>query len=289
MSVLDKMRNSSDSFPVQALFAVVIASFVVWGVGGQGSTVAPVAEVDGHSITDVEFARAMRLATSRERQALDPEAQAALQQRVLTQLIQDMLVLDEAKRLGIEVSDDEIKRSIARIFKGDDGKYSKEQYDTYLTRTGTSASSFERQLYEDMMRSKVMAVVAQGARVSEQEVKRRFTEQETRLTLVYTRIPAAAFFPAIDITQAELDAFIASSADRIKTTYDAQFDRRFNDPRKATLRTILLRTDLPGVSKEDVKVRLEAVRAQLVAGGDFAEASACGHPARLPARPRAWA
>ncbi|MCK6519017.1 SurA N-terminal domain-containing protein [Myxococcota bacterium] len=273
MSVLDKMRNSSDSFPVQALFAVVIASFVVWGVGGQGSTTAPVAEVDGQAITDVEFARAMRLATSRERQALDAEAQAALQQRVLTQLIQDMLVLEEAKRLGIEVSDDEIKRSIARIFKGDDGKYSKEQYETYLTRTGTSASSFERQLYEDMLRSKVMAIVAQGARVSEQEVKRRFIEQETRLTLVYTRIPAAAFYPAIDIPQAELDAFIASSADRIKTTYDAQFDRRFNDPRKATLRTILLRTDLPGVSKEDVKVRLEAVRAQLVAGGDFAEAA----------------
>ena len=28
MSVLDKMRNSSDSFPVQALFAVVIAAQV---------------------------------------------------------------------------------------------------------------------------------------------------------------------------------------------------------------------------------------------------------------------
>ncbi|MCK6524212.1 SurA N-terminal domain-containing protein [Myxococcota bacterium] len=273
MSVLDKMRNSSDSFPVQALFAVVVASFVVWGVGNQGPTVAPVAEVDGQAITDVEFARAMRAETSRQRRALDAEEQASLQQKVLTDLIQDMLVLEEARRLGIEVSEDEIKLAIARIFKGDDGKYSKERYQTYLERTGTSASAFERQLYEDMMRSKVRAVVAQGARVSEQEVKRRFVEQETRLTLVYTRIPAAAFYPAIDIPQAELDAFIASSADRIKSTYDAQFDRRFNDPRKAELRTILLRTDLPGVSKEDVKTRLEAVRVELAAGGDFATAA----------------
>ena len=59
---------------------------------------------------------------------------------------------------------------------------------------------------------------------------------------------------------AEVQVFAAANPPRIENTYNAQFERRFNEPRKATLHTILLRSDIEGVAPEAVKERQRLFR-----------------------------
>ncbi|MCB9745239.1 MAG: SurA N-terminal domain-containing protein [Alphaproteobacteria bacterium] len=51
------MRAGTDSFFIQAVFVVIIVSFIFWGVGGDGPASQTVAQVNGQRITDTEFQR----------------------------------------------------------------------------------------------------------------------------------------------------------------------------------------------------------------------------------------
>ncbi len=74
-----------------------------------------------------------------------------------------------------------------------------------------------------------------------------------------------------ELTDEEIQIFAAANPTRIEATYNAQFERRFNEPRKATIHTILLRSDIEGAPPELVKQRLEDIRAQVEGGEEFAD------------------
>jgi parvulin-like peptidyl-prolyl isomerase len=300
MSLMEKMRGGSDSFLTQAVFAIIVVSFVGWGLGQDGQKSAQVAQVDGERITSSQLERTMRWMS---RGVKGDAEYASLQQQILTSLVEQRVLLAEAERLNIEVSGAEVEYTIQRmdnttfgmvivpdvdaILQASAGMfpaggemlfveektYKKAKLDRFLAGNGLDEKVFREDVYKYLKVRKVLELASLAVHVPPQEVERQYIEDNTSLALSWVRVPSNAFMSDVQISQTEVDALIAMSPERIKALYDAQFERRYNEPRKATLRMILLRSGVAGMSDEAVSAKLEEIQAEIDAGLSFEDAA----------------
>jgi len=115
--MLKAMRKHAKFFYV--LFFIVILTFIFWGVGTvDKSTSVPVAEVGKERVTLEEYwtsyerAREFYRTLSQGNFTEDMEKNLNLKQRVLDSLIDDLVLMAEAKKAGIRVSDAELAEAI---------------------------------------------------------------------------------------------------------------------------------------------------------------------------------
>ena len=99
----------------------VIAIFVDWGRAGDAARVDAsanwVARVNGESISVAEFTDALRTLDRFYRQIYRDQYDAralGIARQALNQLVRERLILDEARRMGLRVTPEEISRQITR-------------------------------------------------------------------------------------------------------------------------------------------------------------------------------
>jgi peptidyl-prolyl cis-trans isomerase D len=283
MSLLDNLRRGTESTAMKVFFVIVVITFVFWGVDRKlanaphSNTLVEIGT--GDRITDMDYQRRMRDLTQRMQEAPDEDQLKALGRKVLETMIQDKVALHEAKRLGIEVSDDELARYILQYdaFKDEGGKFNTKLYERQLKRMGLTKGRFEEKAREAMMLEKLKRVAVVGAQVLEPEVKRRYTDEQTQLELQLVRIPDELVLEKVPVDEPAIEAFLAASEPEVKAQYDADFNRLYNIPKKARVRAIVLRSDLPatadseetGVTPE-LKKRADAIRKE-ADSKDFAD------------------
>ncbi|MFX0540503.1 peptidyl-prolyl cis-trans isomerase [Roseovarius sp. S4756] len=149
----------------------VLMGLLILGLGGFGVTnlgggITRIGTVGDTEITIDEYARALRSevnAAVAETGAPLPFAEAearGLPQRVLSRLVSQAAIEDEAARMGISVGDATLGRQIMDIpgFQGVDGQFDREGYRFALERAGLSEAQFE----EDV-RAETASTLVQGA------------------------------------------------------------------------------------------------------------------------------
>ncbi len=157
--MLKAMRKHAKFFYV--LFFIVILSFIFWGVGTvDKSTSVPVAEVGKEKISIEEYWTAYDRTREFYRNITkgnfsdEMEKKLNLKQKVLDSLIDDTVLLIEARRTGIIVSDAELEEAIVNdpSFMRD-GKFSRDVYlrTLQLNRLGP-------ELYESMKRRELTLI-----------------------------------------------------------------------------------------------------------------------------------
>lgn len=276
---METLRKGSDSTSTRLLLGIVLLVFMFWGVGsGQQGSNTIIAEVNGTSITRTDVDRAFRQAYNQEvqrRQGRRPEDDEAAQLRtnVIQELIQQEALVQEAERLGVLVHPDEVARYITRIsaFKNKDGKFDDELYRERIRGMGSTAAQFEEQIRREILIGRLSEIAAGAVSVTDDEIKTAALLEGTQIELSFVRLSNTAFLEDVVIPDAERDQFIQQNADKIKASYDADYDRFYNLPKRYQLRSILLRTDIPGTDAAALKQRAEAIRAEAAApGADFA-------------------
>ena len=276
MPLLETIRKGTDSTAMRLVFGAIVLVFIFWGIGGnKGPTSQVVAVVNGERITDTQFQRVMRdRLRSVPGNQLDKDEQDALARQILAQLIEQKALVQEADRIGIEVSDEEIARYLLTIdaFRDSDGRFEMELYKRTLKRMGLKQGQFEDQLREEMKIDKLLEAVAAGISVSEGELRRAWAQQAMSMTLQWVEIPDEALAGRVEVGEADIDRALAERADEVRAAYDADKDTRWTRPDKATLSTILLRSDLDQgrVGEAELRRRLEGVLAEARGGADFA-------------------
>lgn len=274
MSVLENLRKGTDSTGTRLLIGVVVAVFIFWGVGQQGNDKTSIyATINGQTITDSDH---RRLYIQQARQAgrnLTEDEEQDLRNSVLTSLIEEEALVQEADRLGISVSEEEVAREVVKIpsFAGEDGKFDEKTYLRLLKSNGMTRGQFEMTMHRGLLVKKLADFASRSVAVSATELQAEYLKQETTLDLAFVRLPTAAFLDDVVVSDADRDQFLTQNADRVKARYEESYDRFYNLPKRYQLRTILLRTDLPGADEAAVTARAEAVRAEARAGADFAE------------------
>ncbi len=181
--MLQAMRKHAKFFYI--LFFIVILSFIFWGVGTvDKSTAVPVAEVGNEKITVEEYWNAYDRTREFYRNIMkgtfteETEKQLNLKQKVLDSLIEQKLLLDEAKKEGITVTDAEVEDSIVndQAFMRD-GRFDKEIYIRRLQLEGWKPEYFEALKRKDLEVAKMRQLIEESVDVSDVDVPQKGDEQ----------------------------------------------------------------------------------------------------------------
>src|SRR5271166_1483771 len=176
--MLDRMRSWGRSTTVKVLFGFLMIAFAFWGVGtGLAMRVRPVATVNGDRIVATEIDHESEQIKRTLTQIYGANAQqilrnVSLRQEALNQIIEQRLIADEARHLGIRVSDESLASSIAADPKFQEGgSFDPKRYEEILQDNNLLPSDYENSVRSSLMQDALRHMVDQGVQVSDADVR----------------------------------------------------------------------------------------------------------------------
>ena len=210
------------------IICVLMAITLIPGFGnssfmGASANAGIVATVAGDEITTQEVQRQAR----RDLQQQFPQnsAQAAsllplFARQAAQQMINQKVLLNEADRLGLRATDDDLRNFLHQgplgqeIFPG--GTFiGEDAYQDFASRLGYTVPQLEQAIKDDIRMNKLRALVAAGATVTDAEVRQEFEKQNTKVKFDYAVIKRDDIEKSLHPTDSELHAYY----DRNKQTY----------------------------------------------------------------------
>ncbi len=181
--MLQAMRKHAKFFYV--LFFIVILSFIFWGVGTvDKQTGVPVAEVGKDRVTSEEYWASYERARDFYRNIMKEnfneefEKKINLKRQVLDSLIDDRVLMAEAKKQGITVSDAEVEEAIVNdpSFLRE-GKFNKEIYLRILQLNRLSPELFESSKRRELTVAKMRRLIEESVDVSDIDITQKVEGQ----------------------------------------------------------------------------------------------------------------
>jgi len=160
-------------------------SFLFFGIYPSGAGRGAAATVNGEVITAGELNRAYRNMYETYRQIFkdqfDNSMAKRLRQQALRDLVQARLLVQEAKRIGLRVTDEEIQAAIMRTPSfSNQGKFDKTAYERYLNYVNVKPSVFEETQREYMLQQKIERIIEDGVDVTEEELKAAYAARNPK-------------------------------------------------------------------------------------------------------------
>jgi peptidyl-prolyl cis-trans isomerase D len=278
--MLDTLRANSRSVLTYVLFGIIIVVFVVsFGPGSRGCSSGGrattwAAKVNGSTVSPGEFeAQYANIVRMYQGASDNPVFRAQLRQMALDQLVQRELVEQEAQRQGLFVSDDEVSRAVKQspAFQSD-GHFDYDLYKRAVTSSYGSPSKFEERLRRDLAYGKMMAVLRETAKVSDDDVKDAWLAENDKVSLEFARFPVQLARAEVHATDEQVKEFASANAARIAQYYKDN-PTKFDKKRRVKARHILAKVDpnAPKQQDEAAKKKIEDAAARLKKGEDFAK------------------
>lgn len=308
--MLHFVRENKRSWIIWLILGVVCFVFVFFGVEAvvTGPGMNAIATVGETAIEPLEVQRAEFNLVQAYRNAykdqFTPQVRESLnlRQQALDGLIDRAVLAEQAEKLGIVISDEELRDVIVGNpgFQRD-GRFDKEAYVRALRYSNLTPAGYEEARRRDLAIERLQEVIQDGITVSDAAVKDTvLAELETR-SFKFVRIKSIEFEEHVDIDdedglEAAYEANKASYAipetvrtsmlvfsptafasevdvtdEEITTFYEENKDGRFTQPYEVSARHILIKLDA-GASDEDkaeARTEIEAVQKRLADGEDF--------------------
>src|SRR6266508_5419998 len=141
-----------------------------------------------------------------------------LTQQVISDLIQEALVIQQAKREGITVGDEELRLRIQSIpaFQ-EDGRFSRERYLAQLKQARIEPGEFETEVRRDLLRQKMEALIKDGIKVSDAEVEQAYMTRFERVRADWAYVESGPLMAQVTVSDADAEAYVKA--------HEAQFSR----------------------------------------------------------------
>jgi peptidyl-prolyl cis-trans isomerase D len=318
----------SDNRITKALFVVVIGAasvamvvYLIPGLTGAGAAAPDTFAVvyphwyskilsDGDTVsqTHVQQAAENELRQRGPQYADNPMIVQFFEQQVGQELVQQQVLLQEAHKLGVFATDNDVRQYLRTGPTGQvlypDGKFIGEDAYKQLIddRLHESVDDFEGQIKDEITVRRLQALITAGVTVSDQEVRDAYLKQNIKIKFDYAVISADDLRKTINPSDADLEAFFKKNAaqyaqavpEERKITYIAftqeqvpggvpqpsqqQIQQYYNDhlsdyqvPDQAKSRHILISVPEGADAKTDAaaKAKAESVLKQLQAGGSW--------------------
>jgi peptidyl-prolyl cis-trans isomerase D len=200
------------------IIAFVTTIFYSWGAGGKiGGANKTVATVNGMAIKVNEFDRAygniINFYRNQFRGQFSEEmaAELNLKENALDALIQNRLVLLEAEKMNLMVSDQELAESIfKRPEFQKDNKFSNSLYNNYLRFSRISARDFEDNQRKTLLREKLEGVIKASTQISETEIQDAYKRENEKIKFKYIGFSKDYFKPAGRPSDEEIQKYFDS-------------------------------------------------------------------------------
>src|ERR1039458_7688325 len=320
----------TDNRMVKALIVVIIGAasvtmvlYLIPGLGGVGSSSPDTYAVvyphwysrflssgDTISQAHVEAITENQLRQRNPEYANNPMIVHMFEQQVGQQLVQEQVMLEEAHKLGISATDDDVRKYLRTGPTGQvlypNGTYiGDDAYKQLIDdRLHESVTDFEDEIKNEITIQRLQAFISAGVTVSDQEVRDTYRKANIKIKFDYAVISAEDLGKTINPSDSDLQAFFKTNAARYakavpeerKITYFAftasqipggaqppnqqAVQQYYNDhvadysvPEQAKSRHILISVPPNADAKTDAaaKAKAEMVLKQLQAGGDWSK------------------
>jgi peptidyl-prolyl cis-trans isomerase D len=286
---------------LMVFIAVTFVGWMVFDVGmdiqGRGAgTGSEIARVNGYGIDAQAFSTAVRQAQEQSRLQGVPapttiEEQRELEDAVLEQLISDVLLQQEYRRRGIEVTDDEVRRLLLNAPLPElrqvpefqtDSQFDLEKYQRYL-RSGADPSfalALETRIRQEVPRYKLYDRLVEDVWLSDAKLWRIFRDLHDSVTAdLLAIVPSAVAREDSAASDADLEAYYREHREEYRIGAEAYLSfiavsrRPDRDDSTAALeRARMLREQIVGGEEfADVARRESADSASRVNGGDLGD------------------
>lgn len=291
------------------LLWLVIAAFIAIEFsifGGPGSPVTgdTAAALGSYEVGWRELERAHRNLQNQYRSIYGDQFNAELAQQLqlkrqaLERLFNDRILLSEARGLGLEVSDEEVRETLLEAFsRPGEGFIGQEEYEARVRGEFGSVAAFEEIVREDLLRQKLLAAVSETVYVSEADVERKYREDVERAAIRYLLLPRSRFAEEARADRESLERYYEEHreeyrlpeqrvvdyvlvdkgilrarmeipAEELRAFYD-QNPEEFAREEQVRARHILLRTGGERTA-EETRAEIEEIRRRIEGGEDFA-------------------
>ena len=222
--MLQAIRSRAGSYVVKVLFALLILTFGIWGIGDifrTRGTDTVVATVGDQSIRAEELQTALRRAleqlSARFGSAIDLQQakQLGLVDQTLAQLIDRSLIDQEAARLKLDVSDDLIRNVITDnpSFRGSDGRFDRSLFSAVLAANNLTEDQYVALLRRDIPRNDLLHAGTAGATAPQPVVDLLYRYRNEKRTADIVALPTAGAPDVGQPSEDELKAFYEKHPD----------------------------------------------------------------------------
>ncbi|MGK2860090.1 MAG: SurA N-terminal domain-containing protein, partial [Thermoanaerobaculia bacterium] len=213
---------------VVALFVLLV--FADWGGGGQtgagsaaGGLGSAAARVNGDSISFDEYRRALFYAEQRVEQMygqqLTPQMREALgiEKQVLDDLVSQTLLLQEAHRMNLGATEEEVRKAILEIpVLNPEGKFvGAELYKNYILGLGyPSVADFEREIERDLTLQKMQSALISAVAIAPNAAEQVYRQRSENAKIEYLLYSSDRLAAPVTVTPAELEAHYKANTNR---------------------------------------------------------------------------
>lgn len=191
-------------------FAIIVAFTMIFFGGFVGTgTIEPgrdqtvVAKVGSDSVTVADLARLRESYTQYFGSQMNLESR-----RLLDGLIRDKVIAQEAARLGLGASDEEVAEKIRNQFKDASGVFiGLERYKESVSARFGDVAKFEQSIRDSIALDKLKVFVTASVNVSDREVEDAYRREKTTLDVNYVVLNEAKVAEKIQLTDEELRSY----------------------------------------------------------------------------------
>jgi len=275
---------------LKGILILVAVTFISWGgysfIRGKRNDYA--AKVNGIPIGWKEYNDTFQNTVKQYREIMGSSFsdklidELKLKNRILDELISKILIIQEASRLGITVTEEELRNSIQSLPNFQiNGQFDPRAYERFLRINRMSAEEFEKIYRENLILNKTVNMIRlNSAKISEDEIFDTYLFENERLNLQFIKIDPNAFKSSINVNEIEIKDYfqkhqeefripehikiqylifrpsdfeknVSIKEEEIKNFYEKQKER-FKTPKLIRLKEILIK-----VTPEDSPTKIE--------------------------------
>lgn len=237
--MLDKLRRHREGAAAKILLVALAASFVIGfgvlpsltGDPAQGGTIA--AKVEGKTIFRAEVDQLVQNLTERYREQFGAQLddkmleQMQLDQVALNTLINRAVLIHEAEKAGLKVTDDDLREHILKIdaFRNENGDFDPAMYERAIRGAGRglTTAKFENETRESILIQRLQGMINLSVVLTEDQLREIYVAEREKANLAFVAVSSDNV--AADVKVADED--IAAYYEAHKAEYNLPERRKF--------------------------------------------------------------
>jgi peptidyl-prolyl cis-trans isomerase D len=305
--MLDFMRRHAQSWMIKVALGAVVVVFIFWGIWNpREGRERDLVKIDGQTISIVEaknyYQRLRESYQSMYRETFTEEMakKMGLKERAVRDLINKVLLLREAHRLGLTATPGEVQAAIQDIpaFQRN-GAFDQATYLRALQGARMTAKEFEASQKQMLLLSKVQRLIISSAKVSDPEVLDYYRAIFEKVNLEVLSLDPADIRD-VSVTPDEVKGYFAKHREDFRTParvraqyilfdpkdYEKQIQvtpketedyyqnnrEKYTQPKRIKVRHILVRAEAKETeASAKARKKAESIRDEAVKGKDFAQ------------------
>jgi len=302
------IRKHSKSFMIKVMIGLIAIVFIFWGIYAiRGRPGSKIAYVNGELITGLEYEAVYReMLKSVQQQYKEYWNENLIEvfqikQRALESLINKRLISQEAARIGLGITDDEVAHAILTYPAFQiNGEFDEGRYRSLLRYNRMEPADFESGIKLDLLGQKVNQTIRSFFPISETEILLYYTYQKEQIAIGFVVFNPKDFEGRIEASETKKEEYFEANKEKYRTpakikiaflTIDPSdyLDKvnvaeeeisdfyelnpeRFKEPEQVRARHILIKVPPDAAESEDAKAKEEALAILKEArdGKDFA-------------------